>query len=279
MNNSFTESLNSAKSVLVLLPANPRFDEVASGLALFLAVKQTKDAVVSSPAPMVVEFNRLVGVNKISSELGNRDLMIKFVNYPVDSIERVNYEIENNEFHLKLATKPGRVPPQKDETEFVYSGISADLIVLVGGADINQFPALDSKDLEGAKIVHVGIKALNGAQGKNILSFAKPSSSVSELTATFIKEAGLQIDGDIATNLLMGIEDGSQAFAGANVSAETFALMAELMKAGGRRLARDGQADRKNFPPGAIPGEEPQETPAPKSWFENPKVYKGTSVS
>jgi hypothetical protein len=83
----------------------------------------------------------------------------------------------------------------------------------------------------------------------------------------------------VATNLLMGIEEGSNKFSHPEVNADTFQLVAELMRAGGERIQKHSDL-RENLPPGAIPGEKPTEEKkeAPKDWLE-PKIYKGTTVS
>ena len=98
MDNSFKSLLEEAKSILILLPLRPFFDQVAGGLGLYLALRESKEAAISSPSEMVVEFNRLVGVNKVTNELGNKNLVIKFSDYQATGIERVSYDIENGEF-------------------------------------------------------------------------------------------------------------------------------------------------------------------------------------
>ena len=55
---------------------------------------------------MVVEFNRLVGVNKITTELGNKNLVIKFKYYKVAGSEIVSYDIEKGEVKLSVMPKP-----------------------------------------------------------------------------------------------------------------------------------------------------------------------------
>lgn len=262
---------------------------------------------------MTVEFNRLVGVNKISQELGNKNLIIKFADYKANDIERVSYDIENRQFRLTVIPKPGITAPQKEQIGLSYSGVSSDTVILVGGTNISHFPALSSKDMLGAKIVHIGTKELSVNQGKQLLSFAQPASTVSEIVATLIKAASLSLDSDIATNLLMGIEEGSNKFTSPQVTAQTFMLISELMQAGGRRQQGRSTIKATDFLPGAIPGKLPQSIQpgqtqtqpqtqsawgqnqlqnkvkdnnkkeeglgkAPKDWLE-PKIYKGTSVS
>lgn len=280
MNSSFNSIVESDNSFLILLPKKPFFDQVAAGLGLFLALRDKKEATISCPSPMVVEFNRLVGVNKISSELGSKNLTIRFSDYDANNIERVSYDIENGEFRLTVIPKPGATSPRKEQIRFSHSGVSADTVLLVGGANENHFPNLASRDLAGMKMVHIGIRALSSSSGKKIISLATPASSVSEFVATLIKESGMALDVDIATNLLMGIEEASNKFSSSEVTANTFEIVAELMRAGGQRRPQKTQT-RGAFPPSPTPGQVPseeQKKEAPKDWLE-PKIYKGTTIS
>lgn len=292
MNNSFKTLIDEAKSILVLLPDSPNFDEVASGLGLYLSLRGEKEVNIVCPSEMIVSFNRLVGVNKISNESGNKNLVIKFAGYQAKSIEKVSYDIINGEFQLTVVPKEGLMSPKEEQVDIKYSGVSADLIVLVGGSDQSNFPLSQSKDLEGIKLVHIGMTAIKGQ--RDIISFDRPASSISEIVESLIKETNLSLDPDIATNLLMGIEEGSEGLASAEVNADTFEAMSTLMRAGGRRIAKREMPDPGSFPLGSIPGnniqfeaepeagesmkEDTDEGDAPTSWFE-PKIYKGTSVS
>jgi len=283
MDNSFGSIINSANSTLILLPTKPFFDQVAAGLSLYLSLKEKKDASISCPSPMVVEFNRLVGVNKVTQELGNKNLVVRLVDYPAENIERVSYDIENSEFRLTIIPKPGFPSPKKEQANLGYSGVSADTVILIGGANKSHFPAItSSKDLAGAKIIHIGTRALSTSPESGIMSFAKPASSCSEIVANLIKESGFVLDVDIATNLLAGIEDGSNKFSGSEVVADTFQTVADLMRVGGVRKQRFSHQNlqKGKFPSGSIPGKKivEEKKEAPKDWLE-PKIYKGTSIS
>jgi hypothetical protein len=165
----------------------------------------------------------------------------------------------------------------------------------VGGENDTDFSSLNTQDLSGAKIVHVGIKQLVASPNKEIMSFTLPVSSLSELVTILIKEGNLNLDGDNATNLIAGIEEESANFTKEGVSADTFEIFAHLLRSGGVRTQKGGL--KKEYPKGSIPGQdlrvektekkesvlkvnqtEETPTPAPKDWFE-PKIYKGTSVS
>ena len=288
MENSFASIISSANSILILLPSKPYFDQVAAGMALYLGLKEKKETSIVCPTPMLVEFNRLVGVNKVASEMGSKNLVIGFADCKANEIEKVSADVENGELKLTVVPKAGFTSPRKEQVQLSYSGISADTIILIGGGNEVHFPALSSSDLAGARILHIGTRAISLSGGKTVLSFARPASSISELVVSLLGESGLGLDADIATNLLGGIEDGSRDFKGPDVTAETFETVANLLRAGGRRIPKE-RFDKSAFPPGAIPGEitqqEPEKKPAsqggeepPKDWLE-PKIFKGTSIS
>jgi hypothetical protein len=132
------------------------------------------------------------------------------------------------------------------------------------------------------------------------------------MVAYFINETQLKADSDIATNLLMGIEEGTGNFTDGRTNAQTFQLVASLMQLGGKRIGQQKPLKAQDFPQGSIPSsktgqdqqpaqaqqmdvkaEEPVTQPvaeknleedvvdednAPKDWFE-PKIFKGTSVN
>lgn len=272
-NNSFSPIIDSANSVLILLPSRPYFDQVAAGLALYLALKDKKETAISASTPMIVEFNRLVGVDKVTQELGNKNLTIKFSDYQANDIERVSYDIENGEFKLTVIPKPGVASPKKEQLVVNYSGVSADTIILIGGGNESHFPQLLSKDLLGAKLVHIGTRPLPISSGKEVLSLARPASCLSELVAVLIKESNLNLDADIATNLLLGIEEGTKQFSFSETTADTFETVASLIRAGGKRAGKSAAPI-----PMPLPEKPVREPEAPKDWLE-PKVYKGTSIS
>ena len=281
MDNSFKNQIDAAKSILILLPQKPYFDQVAAGLSLYLILKDKKDVGIACPSDMLVEFNRLVGVNKIAKELGNKNMVIKFTDYQATDIERVSYDIENGEFRLTVIPKTGITPPVKEQINVGYAGVAADMVILVGGVNNTHFPALSLPELAGVKLVHVGIKSFSSPPDKQVISFARPASSISELIGLLIKELGYELNGDVATNLLMGLEEGSASFSGPQVTADTFQMAADLLRAGGSRKPKVETAQepfRMSVPEGIETEKGPSEPEAPKGWT-GPKIYKGTSIS
>ncbi|MFC1625846.1 bifunctional oligoribonuclease/PAP phosphatase NrnA [Patescibacteria group bacterium] len=285
MDNSFSSLIGSASSILIMLPTKPYFDQVSAALGLYLSLRSQKEVNIFCPSQMTVGFNRLVGVDQITSELGSKNLEIRFADYDAANIEKVSYDIENGEFKLKIVPKTGFSSPKKDQVITNYSGVSADLVILVGGASESHFPTLNSQDLAKGKVAHIGTQAISVEQERPIMSFARPASSTSEIVSGLIKDSGLLMDADIATDLLAGIEEASGHFESSETTAETFDSLAYLLRSGGRR-SQTQKLSPSAFPQGSVPQkpfmvkeQKPKGTAkAPKDWLE-PKIFKGTSVN
>ena len=287
MKDSFKTFLTGYKSALIILPREPYFDQVAAGLALYLFLKGKMGVSIVCPSPMLVEFNRLVGVDKVSTEAGNRNMMVRFNGYNAEDIERVTYDIEQGQMYITVIPKTQVMPPKKEQVEISYAGVAADVAVLIGGASEKHFPLLGSEDLAGVEIVHVGIGEVSLGEGRKAVSFARPASSISEVVYELIMQNGEgEIDQDMATNLLMGIYEGSRNFTHPMVTGDTFRVASELMKAGGRMVRAEQERVQRQLEPTAaplevVPLEKPavEATKAPSAWMQTPKIYKGTSVS
>src|SRR4030042_6185163 len=254
MENSFKNIIDQSRSILILLPLKPYFDQVAAGLSLYLALKEQKNVQIVSPSPITVEFNRLIGVNKISQDMGNKNLVIKFTDYKANDIERVSYDIEEGQFKLTVIPKQQANPPLKEQIDLSYSGILVDSVIIIGGANESHFPSISSQDFIDANVVHIGIKDISLTSGRSYLSFSRPASSISEVVFGLLKESGIYYDSDIATNLLMGIDESTQSLNSPSVNADTFSAVSELMKIGGKRLNTQAPLERSSYPVGSIPG-------------------------
>lgn len=227
------------KSVLVILPQNPTLDIVAGGLTLASALeKRGYSTVISSPVPMTVEFNRLVGVNKVREDLGDKNLILSFENYPADTIEKVSYNIDGGKFSLTVVPKAGHTAPSQEHVGLNYAGISADAIVVVGAnypeglGKFAQNPEFTQS--LGKNLILFGNAPISGYTGAIELIDAS-GVTVSEAAYEVLQAMGVQIDEDLATNLFLGIEAGTANFTLPWVKPETFVLAADLLKAGARR--------------------------------------------
>lgn len=304
MKDTFKKLIENKNSTLILLPNEPGIDPVAAGLGLYLYLRQQKhDVSIACPSPMRVIHNQLVGVDKITDQLGNKNLVVKLTDYNPDNIDTVIWDIVKGEFHLNVVTKKNSTPPHKDQIKLDYQGIGSDFLVLLGGREPGSFPVLtDEHALETPvsnneskiEIAHIGTHDLQVESRYNVISLAQPASSVSELIADIIDIAELEAETDIATNLLTGIYEGSSNFTSNFVSASTFEKVAALMRMGAKLQQQNGQhlAPQPSQQPRKLDSPLPnitlgdyKEVPVgetvnpPKEWTQAPKIYKGTSVS
>ena len=226
----FTSQLEKAKNLLVLLPTNPNFDAVASGLAFYLLFKKHgKSIQIGCPTPMKVDFNRLVGIDKIRTQVGSRNLIIS-LDYPKEAIEKVSYNDDNNKFNLVIEPKEEFPPFAKEKINFSYSGVVADLILVIGAGQLEDLGHLfkkEKKAFEKATVVNIANTQQKAPFGKINLVFPQ-ASSCAEIVCQIIKENSFQVDQDIATNLMAGLEQGTNNFT-VKVSAETFEIAAWLL--------------------------------------------------
>lgn len=257
----FQEALKTVKSALLVIPQNPTLDTVAAALSLALALEASeKPVTVSAPAPMTVEFNRLIGINKVREDLGDKNLVLSFGQYPAENIERVAYNIENGEFTLTVVPKPGFVAPVEDQIKVNYAGVNADMVVVVNANYPQDLgPYAENKELlERPTLAILSNVPLSG--WTNAAELIDPSSSsVCEVVYDLILQAKLPFDQDIATNLLTGIQEGTKNFTGAGVNANTFAKASQLMQAGAQRAPQvPQQGAQYNTFASMVPGNLPK---------------------
>ncbi|MDP4030706.1 MAG: hypothetical protein Q8P47_00320 [Candidatus Beckwithbacteria bacterium] len=283
------QALAAAKQVLVLLPQNPNVDAVSAALALYLAItKKDLSTTIGCSTQMTVQFNRLFGVDKIKPRIGNQNLVISF-NYPEDSLEKVAYDKDpqSKKFNLTIEPKAGMQPLDASQVEYSYTGSNADVIFVIGTRSLEELGELYQQEkalLDNKSKTLVNLSTLDkNAQFGSVNLYDPTASGCSEIMAAVIKGLELNLEPDMATNLLSGIEAVTQNLAQAG-SADTFETVVELMRLGGQRnhlapaaapaFAGFGQAPGQQFirPPVPLP------TPAASTqpdWLK-PKVFTGT---
>lgn len=269
----FQQALADAKSVVILMPENPSLDVVASATCLSLALgEQGKEAVVACPSAMVVEFNRLVGVQKVTDAIENRNLTVSFEDYEATNIERVSYNIENGRFMLVVAPKAGVTAPNKDQIILGYRGVAGDLVIVLGAPtkeSLGKFAQEKELFSQQGKVVLINTVPVAGFPGS--IELVTPGvSSLSETVMQVVEGLNFQLNADMATNLFAGLRSGSDNFQ--KVTADTFASASRLMNAGAR-LDMAAPATEDTVAQAVAPN------PTPVEWTEDPKIYKGTSIS
>jgi len=255
---SLRTSVESARSVAVLLPRNPSTDTVASGLAIKLGLEGLgKSVSVVCADSMTVSFNRLVGVNTITNTLGGKNLIITFPGQ-TEAVDKISYSVEGGELQLVVVPKANSGGIDFRKLNFVTGGGQAELVFLVGVNDLTELGQLylDSRDfLHSTKLVYIN-------------SQVDPESScVSETVTQIFSALNTNLTTDAVSNLLLGLEQGTDNYKNPKVSAVTFEMAAYLMKNGAKK--QDVYVPREVVP-GTVPTV-PYTQPQP-DWLE-PKIY------
>lgn len=244
--------IDQAKEVLILLPSNPPVDFVAASLSLYLSlISRGKQVNVTCPSAMTVEFNHLIGVDKISNKINSaqgRNLVISFP-YQEGAIEKVSYNIEDNFFNLVIEPRKDFSPITPEAIKYSSSGGNIDLIFTIGITGLSEINNLSNiKELINEKpIVNIDINPQNNNFGRiNIVN--QNLSSTCEILISLFSSLSLNIDADIASNLLMGITFGSNNFSSPQTSASTFEAAAVCLKHGAQIVKAGFQKEPIAFP-------------------------------
>lgn len=235
------QKFKSAKSVYVVIGADPTYDMVAAGLVLAdLAQSAGKQVQIACPTPMLVEFGSLVGVEKISDKLGNKNLVISMA-YQPDQVEKVSYAIseDGQRFNLIISAASGVSALDPSTISYTLTGAESDLVFLIGVENTNDLRELYEKDrlfFDGCFSLSINFSQSQMLARHHLV--IRDQSSFSEAVAWMSTHFSYEPKEDMATNLLSGIEDETKGFTSNETSADTFEIVAKLMKAGGVRIPR-----------------------------------------
>lgn len=274
--------IGSAQTILLAIPENPSQDTVASALALFLSIKQSGKnvSIVASSAP-VVRDSHLVGLDKIATEVGGANLVIT-LDVPENAIDKVTSNTEGGHLNLIVNPAKGVAPITADNVKFSYSGAAADLVIVVGAADLKDIGSLAEKENElfdKDRVANIS----NQVGSFGTINITDPSSSNAELVTALLKELALPLDIDIAGNLMQGIESATSGLSSPNMTADTFEALAILYRTGARRTPISAPAQTAkiiNDMP-IVDHATPVVTAppaAPKEDWTKPKIFKSNNI-
>ncbi len=240
--------LPTVSNIVIVLPQSPSVDHLAAGLALLLSFQQVqRQAVIVSEGPILVGHTNLFGVGAIQSKLpqasgGDYVLTLTGVadpsdpEHPIPSVEKMDYKTEGSDLKLIFKVVAGqRFEPQAVVPSF--TGGALEVVFVIGSQTLEGLGAIYTQNqgsFNGAHIVNIDNQANNSGFGAtNILD--NTSSSLSEMIAQLIPALALPLEGDTATNVLSGISFVTNNFQSGNLSADTFLVVAEMLRAGGQR--------------------------------------------
>lgn len=278
--------ISTGQKIVLALPSNPTYDQVASALGLSLSLSETgKQTEVICPTPMTVEFNRLVGVDKISGKTKGRDLVIS-LNYSPEQVEKVSYNDDSGRPNIVIQPKTSAPALNESLVSFSYAGSGEDLLFLVGIKDAGQLSLLGLSEIPAEKIISINTEPGSGSFSQiNIID--GQASSVSEIVLGLISGLNLPLSQDTAQNLLSGIWQKTRKFTDQGLGADAYEAVAICLRAGAQKPTEIQANPRLEEKPieklAEKPEEKPEEKPVsstkpPADWFE-PKIFKGSSIA
>lgn len=229
-----------AQSALVFIHPQATYDAVAAGLSLRLALTEAgKSCEVICEEPMRVEFSRLIDIDRVLTEAGNRDLVISFA-YTEEQVDKVSYNVDEDSkrFELVISPKSGGQPLDPSTIDFRRTGLSADIIFLFGYHSFAELGAVYEKEkytIDSAYTIAVTQNKIAGF-AKLHLTLQPEHLSYSELVYFIIRQLQVaEIKDDLATNILSGMEYATDRFGQTTLSPRTFETVANLMRRGAQR--------------------------------------------
>jgi hypothetical protein len=285
--------IESAKSIIVILPPDPGKDLVAAGVSLHLALKEAGKISQIGCGSDVQVSDGVEGVTEIADTIGSRNLIISF-DYKEDDLDKVDYDVrDDGRFYLLVKPKAGAPVPDIGGVKYSYSGAASDLVITLGVSSLEELGKIyaDEKNfLDNVNIISLSNSLRPAAFTGNL--YHKSLSSFSELVTVLLEELRLKLSPPVSQNLLTNIYESSNNLTGSQLTADTFASIAFLMRSGAHlpqkqvKSPRLSQApffeipgssiddipipEEESFP--AVPAEE-SNAPVPPDW-NKPKIFR-----
>lgn len=234
--------LDSASSVLVVLPKEVNVDLLAAALALYLSLKQSgKSAAVVSESELKVSQAALFGIGDIKGQLpesNSGNFVIKLDGVveggKVPALEKLDWFPSGSDLNLVFHVQPGK-KFEPINISHHYDKTSFQLIFFVGAPTLADFGGIYTNNigvLGGATKV-----SIDNSQNNNLFSnvniIDSNTASISEMVSQILQSLGLPQDADIASNIVTGIYDATQNLT-ANVSGDTFIAVGQAMQMGAK---------------------------------------------
>lgn len=237
--------LATASSILVAVPSQITVDKLASGLALFLSLEQLgKQVDIVSEATVLVAHSNLYGVGKVRNSLpqigggGDFTLTLEGVVSPdgtVPSLEKLDWFPEGANLNLVFHVLPGQsFKPTQVVPKYQNTASSSSLVFVVGAATLNDLGGVfinNPQAFSGSFVVNLDNNGANSNFGQ--INIVDSSASLSEIVASVLNSLGLNVNSDIASNILTGIYNYTNNLT-VNVNPDTFIVVGQAMQVGGK---------------------------------------------
>ncbi len=236
----FRTLINEAQKILIALSSDCDEDEMAGALALYLVLKKNgKQVDVVTSRKTRVEHSYLYAIDKIKNDVtGGNDAIISFP-YKEGAVEKVSYNIENDRFNVVIQPRGEAFNFNSSEVDFHMGRGDFDMLIAIGADDLaglGQVYQKIQKSLKDQPIVNFDKSSSNTRFGRiNLLNTA----SVSRAVALVLKFLNMQLDADIASNLLTGLFLSMKSTSMEIAKPEDLEAAAYLLRFGAKNLKKE----------------------------------------
>lgn len=296
-----SEIINKGTSGAIVIPANPSPDAICSATSLYLGLSKMNKSITLVSAIDNVNNPDIIASDKIQSNLvtGGDNLVVSFP-YADGAIDKVDYNIQGSSFNLVIAPRQGYPKLDPKQVKFSYSGGNLDFLIIIDSPTLNSLGSIYSDNqnqFQGKEIINIDRHLTNGFYG-TVNMVNKTSSSISEIIFKLLQSLRVEMDHDISTNLYYGISAATNNFTSYSVNANTFEIIAALLRMGAlkksykkiattnpptfsqpfRQVNQPQQYQQKSNPEvknAAGPIEDVEK--APQDWLK-PKIFRGSDL-
>lgn len=236
--------LAQAQSVLIALPSQITVDKLAAGLVLHLALKNSgkKSYIVTQAQPLVAHGN-LYGIGEVTNSLpqgggGNYIVTLEGVveaNGQIPSLEKLDWYPDGANLNLVFHTIPGQKFEPKNITPTSQNPGGFELVFVIGASSLNDLGTLYIQNgpvFVNSYLVNIDNNPANGGFGKTNL-IDPTAGSISEMMISLMQSLNLNLDADIASNIVAGIYDATANLTN-NAKPDSFTAVAQAMQAGAK---------------------------------------------
>lgn len=281
------EHITKSQYIGIVVNKNPNLDQMAAGLGLYLALKNMgKNVVIASPSDPIVELSNLVGIDKVKRVLTSNggDLVVSFP-YKDGEIDKVSYNIDEKEGFLNIIVKAAEKGLQFSESDIIFrrGGKPLHLLFMIGVPRLTDVSdVLQNDQHKNATVINLDNKIDNQNYG-DIIIVSPRFSSLSEHIADFLTlpDSGMQVDKDIAQNLLHGIIFATNDFQDPKTSHLAFEMAGILMRKGAvrsKRIVPDEEHKSGSFTPRPVSQQRPVSQPLPQQNNQTQRILSQQQI-
>lgn len=249
----FLQKLDQSSETLIVFAAQASLDQAALAVTLYLALQaRQKKPTLLCLGETLVGHSPLVGINQAVHHLPTTGLIMSLDNSQgqIGNISCDN-SADNTQLRIYVRATTGHQVPTAQSVLFTPLVATFQQIIVIGEITLQELALVGLSSLDENKIMFIAPTRILGQSG----FFDLENQSYAAWGAKLLRQGAWQIDVDMATNLLMGIDEETNNFTANDIEAEVFELTAWLLRCGGKRYLNEVKNRQKNrsVPIEAIP--------------------------